>query len=530
MVTFAQLRAARPNVLTGAAEAWEQQARATGRRAVELHTEVLDGLTRWSGPAARAATAKLNHLIGELTEARTAMQHVSDILGEAGTAITRAQADLLSAAEYAHRRGLTVEDDGSVSWLDWNPLEWAADREAAQHAADLVEGALRRANEADADAAADLRVARLAGQDKAPLSALSMSDDPQVESAVQRFHELLGEAGSFEFNGNRDELQQIAEVIAGLSPAERDAFLAQLSDEDLRTWRQYLRGTSDVLWNADGLPRWDRLDLDTSLLSAVSGETVNRLTEAWPQLQPTPPDGSEYAKPGGPPDDGTRNWQDINQGGVGDCWALATLAGQGKNAPSFYDQMLQQNANGTVSVRLYDDEGNAHRVTVTGDLPADSNGKLAGASGDSGDRDMATAENWPAYIEKALARTYEDGDESTSGYQNLDGDAPANAFRHLTGYEADSKNVIDVNTDAIKERVDAGQPVVVSTKGSSDDIYIYENESGPLAGNHAYFVKDVLPDGRVVLGNPWGPGYTTSEVVLDQEELREHGVAITVRK
>ncbi|MGH8572037.1 MAG: hypothetical protein ACREX8_05610 [Gammaproteobacteria bacterium] len=79
------------------------------------------------------------------------MQHVSDILGAAGMAITRAHADLLSAIEYAHRKGLTVEDDGSVSWLDWNPLEWAADREAAQHAADLIDDALRRANEADGE-------------------------------------------------------------------------------------------------------------------------------------------------------------------------------------------------------------------------------------------------------------------------------------------------------------------------------------------------------------------------------------------
>lgn len=392
MVTFAQLRAARPDVLADAAEAWEQRARATGRRAVELQAEVLDGLTRWSGPAARAATAKLNHLISELTEARTAMQHVSDILGEAGTAITRAQADLLSAIEYAQRKGLTVEHDGSVSWLDWNPLEWAADREAAQHAADLIEDALRRANEADADAAADLRVARLVGQDRAPLTALSMSDDPQVERAVQRFHELLGEAGSFEFNGNRDELRQITDVIAGLSPAERDAFLAQLSDEDLKAWRQHLRGTSDMLWNEDGLPHWDRLDLDTSLLSAVSGATVDRLAEAWPQLQPTPPDGSEYTKPGGPLDDGHRSWRDVNQGGVGDCWVLAALAGQGRHDPSFYDQLVQQNPNGTVSVRLYDDESNPHRVTVTGDLPADE-GVLAGASGDFFTRNSGSAEN-----------------------------------------------------------------------------------------------------------------------------------------
>jgi uncharacterized protein YukE len=124
MVTFAQLRDAQPGLLTAAAEVWEQRARATGRRAEEIQAEVLEPVQRWSGPAAVAAVRALTRLVGELTETRTVMQQVSDLLDRAGTEITRAQADLRSAVEYAHRKGLTVEDDGSVSWLDWNPLEW----------------------------------------------------------------------------------------------------------------------------------------------------------------------------------------------------------------------------------------------------------------------------------------------------------------------------------------------------------------------------------------------------------------------
>jgi len=144
---------------------------------------------------------------------------------------------------------------------------------------------------------------------------------------VDRVHELLDEAGSFELNGNRDELQEIAHIVHGLSPTEREALLAQLSDEDLRTLQQHMQGTSDVLWRENGLPQWERLDLESSLLSAVSGQGVDRLSSVWPQLQPRPPEGSEYQKPGGPLDDGIRSWRDVNQGGVGDCWALATLAG-----------------------------------------------------------------------------------------------------------------------------------------------------------------------------------------------------------
>ena len=120
------------------------------------------------------------------------------------------------------------------------------------------------------------------GQGKASMSALSRSDDPQVEKAVDRVHELLDEAGSFELNGNRDELQEIAHIVHGLSPTEREALLAQLSDEDLRTLQQHMQGTSDVLWRENGLPQWERLDLESSLLSAVSGQGVDRLSSVWP--------------------------------------------------------------------------------------------------------------------------------------------------------------------------------------------------------------------------------------------------------
>ncbi len=349
---------------------------------------------------------------------------------------------------------------------------------------------------------------------------------PQMESAVARFRELLDKAGSFELDGNRNELREIAEIIQGLSPAEREAFLVQLSDEDLRTWRQYQRDTSDILWINNGLPHWDRLDLDTSLLSGVSRDSVDRLSSVWPELQPTPPDGSEYTNPGGPLDDGSRSWDDVNQGGVGDCWALATLAGQGRQDPSFYDKMVRQNPNGTVSVRLYDDSGNPHWITVTGDLPV-KDGALAGASGDSV-RNSDSAENWPAYVEKALARAYDDGDESTSGYENIDRDWPDQSVEILTGKDARNIEASDASTAGIGDRVDSGQVVIVSTEGSDQGPYVHSNDSGNLVGGHAYFVKDVLPDGRVVLGNPWGSESPDGEVILTQEEIREHGTKVTV--
>lgn len=320
----------------------------------------------------------------------------------------------------------------------------------------------------------------------------------------------------------------MADLVEGLSPAERDAFLAQLSDEDLRTWREYQQGTADVGWTQSGLPHWDRLDLDSSLLATTSAQSVDRLAGVWPELRPTPPEGSEYQRPGGPFDNGQRSWRDVNQGGIGDCWALAALAGQGRRDPSYYDELARQNDNGTVSVRLYDEDGNPHWVTVTGELPVNADGNLAGVYGDTDNRAAASTENWPAHVENALARAYEDGDPDTGGYANLHADHPENAFQLLTGREAHVVEVEDIGTDNIRDRVNNGEPVVLATNGGNDDAIIHRNESGQLVGGHAYFVHEVLPDGRVVLGNPWGSDHPLAQVTLTQEELREYTHTVTV--
>lgn len=536
MVAFTALRDARPQELAEAAQAWERRARLTRQAEEDLRFEVIEQLRSWRGIAAQKALTTLTTLREELIEAVKAMHAIAEVLETAATQLRRAQADLIDAIEYAHRQGLTVEDDGSVSWLDWNPLDWAEDRAAAQRAADLIADALRRATEADTDARADLQVGKLVGADRASGTALSLRDDPRVESAAGTVRTLLAAAGStgfFEFDGNRDELQRIAATIENLSPSEREALLAQFSDDELVTLRGYLQGNSDSWINpfdANGLGHWARLDLDTALLSTVSADSVTRLTSVWPKLEPTPPDGAEYAEVGGPLDDGAKSWRDVNQGGVGDCWALAVLAGKGRADPGFYENMIQPNPNGTVSVRLYDDAGNPHWVTVTGELPVDG-GDLAGARGDYGDANAATTENWPAYVEKALARAYADdsaADDPAGGYDDLNLDSASNAYQYLTGNEAHYQEIEDVSSAEIAAHLESGEPVTISTKGTSDELYIHANESGKLVGNHLYFVKDVLPNGDVVLGNPWGAGHPQGEITLTREELRRYTHGATV--
>lgn len=70
--------------------------------------------------------------------------------------------------------------------------------------------------------------------------------------------------------------------------------------------------------------------------------------------------------------------------------------------------------------------------------------------------------------------------------------------------------------------------MIISTEGHDQGPYIHSNDSGNLVGGHAYFVKDVLPDGRVLLGNPWGSDSPDGEVILTQEEIHEYGTKVTV--
>src|SRR4029077_18938225 len=72
------------------------------------------------------------------------------------------------------------------------------------------------------------------------------------------------------------------------------------------------------------------------------------------------------------------SWQDVQQGAVGDCWLLASLAEVAARAPSdiqkmfTYDGTTVDNGSmvGIYTVRLFDNSGVPHNMTVDTELPA----------------------------------------------------------------------------------------------------------------------------------------------------------------
>ena len=112
---------------------------------------------------------------------------------------------------------------------------------------------------------------------------------------------------------------------------------------------------------------------------------------------------------------------------------------------------VTDNGNGTVSVLLFDKNGQEQWVTVTSDLPANAYGGQLGAKTGFGG-------NWPAYVEKALAQVYTEDDNNDGTkegsppdqawppghYRAIEGNWGPDAFQYLAGPEVERTKDADV--------------------------------------------------------------------------------------
>lgn len=217
-------------------------------------------------------------------------------------------------------------------------------------------------------------------------------DAKKIDEALRNLRALRGK--DFGTNGNRDDLEKIAGEFDGLTAAEIDALMSQASPQDLAFYNELLTDTSDSGWNPfdkNGLPEDRRRDTLGLMLSKISPDNVPRFQAAFPGMQPTftntgayeeggnnqngqTNNGIHWAPPGDPLFQNGVSADDVNQNQFGDCWYVASLAGLAQKNPRFLQEGIRENPNGTVSVRVWDKEGNHHWVTMTADLPTDQNG------------------------------------------------------------------------------------------------------------------------------------------------------------
>lgn len=202
-------------------------------------------------------------------------------------------------------------------------------------------------------------------------------------------------------------------------------------------------------------------------------------------------------------------YDDIDQGYLGDCWLLASLAETALRKPSVITNMFVNNGDGTYSVKFYNN-GIASYVTVDSQLPVDSAKRLvfanngvtlpkattnylwAGSSSSS--LNNPNSELWVALAEKAFAQVQANwGGKNT--YYSMNGNYIGLGMTWITGGAYKIGNAL--NFSSLVASWTAGKLIGFASK--------YMTRSSLVVGSHAYAMIGYDAVNRLIkLFNPWG--------------------------
>ncbi|MCY2926947.1 MAG: C2 family cysteine protease, partial [Planctomycetota bacterium] len=184
-------------------------------------------------------------------------------------------------------------------------------------------------------------------------------------------------------------------------------------------------------------------------------------------------------------------YNDIRQGGLGDCYFLAALASLAQTDPGVIRQMVVALGDGTFAVRFFSG-GQAKYVRVDGDLPVYTGTYLAYANL------SPSGELWAALAEKAYAQ-FRTGANS---YASISGGWMSPVYTQVTGVSAGdtytSSAAASTLASQISQALAAGHAVTAGSLSSG---------SATIVGGHAYMVRSVqVVNGQqmVTVYNPWG--------------------------
>ncbi|WEV28951.1 C2 family cysteine protease [Streptomyces sp. 71268] len=382
--------------------------------------------------------------------------------------------------------------------------------------------------------------------------------EKDITEALTKLRELDGK--DFGTNGNREDLEKVQERLEGLTPTELSLFFDRAPAADLKRYNDLINDTDDSGWKSwdhNGLPSGERRDHLSLLLRRLSPRQWAKAQAAFPGMQPgfnttdafldgrnaqsgAQAKGMHWGLPKDPLFKPGSNGQeitaaDISQGRFADCWYIASLTSTAQVNPQFIREGIKENPNGTIDVRIWDEDGDKRWVTVTPDLPLDENGDPMTA--------RANGALWPAYYEKAFALVYggdkggapdgrEDDErydrEEEGSYGAVEWDHNDKAPPYVTGHEAEG---IDNDVASVRERFESGSPVIVSTgSGDSDQKAGQAKWGSTFSTRHVYFVKGFRGD-NIVLGNPWGPPHQDIEATPeDYEKFFDDPQALKVPK
>jgi hypothetical protein len=209
------------------------------------------------------------------------------------------------------------------------------------------------------------------------------------------------------------------------------------------------------------------------------------------------PSSASYGKP---------SYLDVQQGSLGDCWLLASLAEVAAREPAVIQSMFTYEGNSlvngsvvaTYSVRFYMNVGSslvAEYVNVDTQLPPRGlyDSPLTAVNG-SNKPVLWVALAEKAYVEANAAGFVTSNHVGINDYDALGGGGPEWALQAITGKSA---NTFSINPSDVASAWNAGQLIVLST---SSPISSY------IVGSHAYAVVGYDPSSYLPFEvfNPWG--------------------------
>jgi hypothetical protein len=211
--------------------------------------------------------------------------------------------------------------------------------------------------------------------------------------------------------------------------------------------------------------------------------------------------------------------EDIDQGDIGDCFFLSSLASLAQRNPQAIEDMIKSNGDGTYSVRFYapqqDGTYQETHVTVDNLMPEDKDGNAVYASSPD------SKELWVQVVEKAFAKFQR-------GYKVINnGGEESDAIGYLTGKTATSVDIKPQSADALwgklQTAVSANKLTTAGTFSEHDlpvalkqyakagltdlNPKTFNYDKYGLVDGHAYTVMGVSEENGqkyVSLRNPWG--------------------------
>jgi hypothetical protein len=207
----------------------------------------------------------------------------------------------------------------------------------------------------------------------------------------------------------------------------------------------------------------------------------------------------------------TPNYLDVNQGNVGDCWFVSTLAEVALQNPSAIESMITSNGNGTYELRFYLG-GKPEYITVNDYLPTWTSPWTNGSTLEFAN-DPNNSPIWAELIEKGFAQLNAEPSAihgqtgvSANAYEGIAGGYPQNALAELTGQSSVTYRGSQLVTDAsiIGSAFESGEEAELCTpqfyNGSTPVEF-----NGDLVSLHCFEVIGYDPTTQTfTLHNPWG--------------------------